>query len=277
MEPSPKQGCDQTPAVVSAHQFGFIPHNFCRVAVMAILFFAVTLPLLAATVNLREGTKVRLKLRHLITTENVSEDDKVSFEVVEDVLAEGQVAIAKGALAAGAVTRVKGAGNKKAKDASVTFRITNVQSVENQGIGLRMVLQKGKKSGPADYEVEEESAIPGLAGRVVGAEQGREYTAYTDADYKIKIADAPPVTPIVAPAPPVVEPAEPANVDFNSEPSGAAIVIDGNPAGQSPATLPLAPGRHVIELRLANYRPWTRSMVVTPGSHPSIRAALEKE
>jgi hypothetical protein len=74
-----------------------------------------------------------------------------------------------------------------------------------------------------------------------------------------------------------VEPAEPAIINFNSEPPGATIVIDDNPAGQSPATLPLAPGRHVIEMRLANYRPWTRSMLVTPGSHPSIRATLENE
>ena len=280
MEPSPKQGLHPAQTMVSARRSQFIALGVFCLALIVILSFAASAPLLAATVNLRVGTSVRLRLRHLLTTENVAKDDKISFEVVEDVVAEGQVMIAKGAPAAGMVTRVKGAGNKKAKDASVAFRIVNVRSVDNQGISLRMVPQKSKKPADTDFEVEEKSAIPGLTERMVGAEQGREYAAYTDADFRVQVTEAPlppPAPPVVAPAPPTAEPVEPANVNFNSEPPGATIVIDGNPAGQSPVTLPLAPGRHSIELRLANYRPWTRSMMVTPGSHPSIRAALESE
>ena len=280
MEPSPKHGLDPTPATVSACRSQFIPPGVFCLALIVTVSFAAPAPLLAATVNLRDGTSVRLKLRHLVTTENVAKGDKIQFEVVEDVVTFDQVVIAKGAAASGIVTQVKGAGNKKAKDASVAFRIMNVRSVDNQAINLRLVPQKSKKPAPTDYEVEEKSAIPGLAERMVGAEQRREYTAYTDADFRVQVAEAPPPSaapPVVAPAPPAAEPAEPANVNFNSEPPGATIVIDGNAAGQSPATLPLAPGRHAIELRLANHRPWTRSMMVTPGSHPSIRAILESE
>lgn len=280
MKPSPKQGSFPARAVVPAHRGEFIPHGAFCLALMAILFLGALAPLRAATVNVRDGTSVRLKLRYLLTTENVSKGDKIQFEVVEDVMAFDQVVIAKGALASGLVTQVKGAGNKKAKDASVSFRLMSVQSVDKQEISLRLAPQKSKKPTPADYEVEERSAIPGLAERMVGVEQGREYTAHTDGDVRIMVADAPPppvAPPVVAPAPPVVEPVEPAIVNFNSEPPAAAIVIDGNPAGQAPATLTLAPGRHVIELRLANYRPWTRSMMVTPASHPSIRATLEAE
>ena len=274
MKPSPKQGSYPTPAVAAASRGEFIPQGVFCLALIGILFSAALPSLRAATVNLRDGTSVRLKLRYLMTTENVSKGVTIRFEVVEDVVADNQVVIAKGVSATGMVTRVKGAGNKKAKDASVAFRIINVRSVDYQEINLRLVSQKSQKPAPTDYEVEERSVIPGLAERMVGAEQGREYTAYTDGDVRVTVPEAPLVA---APAPPVVEAAEPAIVNFNSEPSGATIVIDGNPAGQSPATLPLAPGRHVIELRLANYRLWTRSMMVTPGSHPSIRAILESE
>ena len=280
MKPSPKQGSYPTPAVAAASRGEFIPQGVFCLALIGILFSAALPSLRAATVNLRDGTSVRLKLRYLMTTENVSKGVTIRFEVVEDVVADNQVVIAKGVSATGMVTRVKGAGNKKAKDASVAFRIINVRSVDYQEINLRLVSQKSQKPAPTDYEVEERSVIPGLAERMVGAEQGREYTAYTDGDVRVKVADAPPTPaapPVVAPAPPAVEPAEPALVNFNSEPPDATIVIDGNPAGQSPATLLLAPGRHVIELRLAGYRPWTRSMMVTPGSHPSIRATLEAE
>ena len=117
MEPSPKQGSFPAHAVVSANYFEFIPRDFFCLAVVAILFFAAPAPLLAATVNLRDGSPVRLKLRYMLNTENVSKGVTIHFEVVEDVVAEGQVVIAKGAPAAGMVTRVKGAGNRKAKDA----------------------------------------------------------------------------------------------------------------------------------------------------------------
>jgi len=160
----------------------------------------------------------------------------------------------------------------------VAFRLMTVQAVDKQEISLRVVAQKGKKPAPTDYELEETSAIPGLPERMVGAEQGREYTVYTDMDIRIKVPEPPPPPP-PTPKEPVVEPPppEPTLVNFNSEPVDAVIVIDGNPVGHTPATLPLAPGRHLIELKLVNYRSWMRSMVVTAGSHPSIRAALEKE
>jgi hypothetical protein len=258
-------------------------HDFLARGVFLLVFTTIlvlTVPgsLRAATVNLRAGTPVRLKLRYLLTTENVTKGDKIQFVVAEDVVAADQVVIAKGAPASGLVTRIKGAGNKKAKDASVAFRLMTVQAVDKQEINLRIVLQKSKKAAPTDYEAEERSIIPGLSERMVGAEEGREYTVYADMDVRVKVPDPPPPPP-PPPKEPVVEtaPPEPTLVNFNSEPVDAVIMIDGNPVGHTPATLTLAPGRHLIELKLANYRSWMRSMMVTPGSHPSIRATLEKE
>jgi hypothetical protein len=72
-------------------------------------------------------------------------------------------------------------------------------------------------------------------------------------------------------------PEEPASVDFNSNPPGADILIDGNVVGNTPSTLHVDAGRHVIQLRIGGYRSWTRTMVVEPGSSPSIRATLEKQ
>jgi hypothetical protein len=214
----------------------------------------------------------------MLTTENVSKGDRVQFEVAENVVVADEVVIAKGAPAFALITDIKGAGKKKAKDALVAFRFMTVQAVDKQEISLRVVAQKSKKPTPREYEVEEASPIPGLPERIVGAEQGREYTAYTDMDVRVKVPDPAPLPP-PPPHPPAAPPpeVEPAVVNFNSEPADAVIVIDSNPAGHTPATLTLAPGRHVIELRLGGYRPWMRSMVVTPGSHPSIRATLEKE
>jgi hypothetical protein len=264
--------------------------------VLLLLFVA---PLRAAQIRVREGQLIRVKLHSVLTTENVEKEDSIDFDVSEDLVVNNYVVIAKGAPARGKVIRIKGAGKKKAKDASVTFRFMSVHAVDNKEIPLRVIPYKSKKSDPKDNEVEANSVIPGLAERMVGAEKGREYFAYTDAGAVVNTSQeagqaaastptapaqpfqaAPQAVPqAVQPAPSAPAPmgGEQATVEFNSNPAGADIMVDGTFRGNTPSTLPVAGGRHVIELRLAGYRVWTRTMMVEPGSHPTVRSTLEKE
>jgi hypothetical protein len=263
------------------------------------MLFVAGISALAIQVRLPEGQDVRLSLRDVLTTENAVKDASIDFDVAEDVVVNGHVVIAKGAPARGKVVRVKGAGNKKAKDASVTFEFVSVRSVDNQVIPLRKMPYKGKKKGEAkENEIEESSQIPGYAERVIGAEKGKMYLAFIDsASFVVNVADtapaavttpapaAPPVqvtqpavtTPPTPPPSPLAVEAEPAAVDFDSSPTGAEIYIDGTLVGTTPASPRVPPGRHTIEFRLRGYRSWTQAMVVVSGSHPTVRKTLEKE
>lgn len=253
----------------------------------------------AAQVRVPNGTMVRVRLHYDLTTENAEKGDRVEFDVAENVVVNNHVVIPKGAVAWGQVIKVKGAGNKKAKDASVSFRLMAVRAADNQEISLRILPYKSKKSDPKDNEIEENAPIRGLRERMIGAEKGKEYAAYTDTDSLVNATEAQPAaaaspatapatgTPGGAAAATTSAPAQPAAsllnapeqaaIDFNSNPSGADILIDGSFVGNTPSTLRVSPGRHAIEVRQAGYRAWTRNMVVDPGSHPSIRANLEKE
>jgi hypothetical protein len=118
---------------------------------------------------------------------------------------------------------------------------------------------------------------------VIGADKGKEYAAYVDASATVnapETAVAPPPIDVV-PKPPIgiVPPApeEQAVVDFNSNPPGADILIDGVLVGNTPLVLHVDAGRRLIQLRMGGYSSWTRTMVVEPGSYPSIRATLEKQ
>jgi hypothetical protein len=208
---------------------------------------------------------------------------------------------------------VKGAGKRNAKDASVTFQFVSVRSVDSQDILLRTRPDKPKKAESKGNEIEANDPLPGYAQRVIGAEKGKEYAAYVDVSATVKVPDnpAPPPpeppkptatptsanpqvatpptstsgqTPVVStpssavpPASTLALPEEPALVDFNSNPPGADILIDGNLVGNTPSTLHVDAGRHLIQLRIGGYRSWTRTMKVEPGSSPLIRATLEKE
>lgn len=249
-------------------------------------------PVSAAQVRLREGTLVRLKLLYNTTTENVVKGDRVEFDVAENVVVNDRVVIQKGAPAWGQVTDVKGAGKKRAKDASVTFRFMAVKTVDNQQVAMRVLPTKPRKPDSHDNEIEENSLIPGMSDRTTGAEKGKEYAAYTDTETVVNAPDAPATAPqggeatagasksTVAPPPiepPPPPPPEEAYVDFNSNPPGADVNIDGRFHGNTPTRISLPPGKHLIEIRLAGHRTWIRNMVVDPGSKPSVRATLDQE
>ena len=257
-------------------------------------------PAPASQVRVIQGQMVRLKLHNVMTTENVVKGDPIDFDVAEDVVVATHMVIQKGAPARGKVVGVKGAGKRNAKDASVSFQFVSVRSVDSQDIPLRARPDKHKKAESKENEVEANDPLPGYAQRVIGAEKGKEYAAYVDVSATVNVPDtqvvAPPITPVPStpanpqgPTPPAstggltpapanpLMPEEPASVDFNSNPPGADILIDGNVVGNTPSTLHVDAGRHVIQLRIGGYRSWTRTMVVEPGSSPSIRATLEKQ
>jgi len=247
----------------------------------------------AAQVTLTQGHMVRLKLREVLTTENVMKGDAIQFEVAEDVVVATHVLIQKGAPATGKVLAIKGQGKRNAKDASVTFEFETVRSVDNQTIKLRKLPDRRKKGESKENEVEANDQLAGYAQRVIGAEKGKEYMAYVDVTATVNAPDTPIAPPPVVPAtttltpitsgnaPPIpptpAQSEEPAMVDFKSDPPGADILIDGVVVGNTPARLQVDAGHRLIQLRVGGYTSWTRTMVVEPGSYPSIRATLEKQ
>lgn len=54
-----------------------------------------------------------------------------------------------------------------------------------------------------------------------------------------------------------------APVDIVTEPAGATVLVDGEPAGTTPATLEIEAGEHEIEVRLAGYNAWQSKIDVT--------------
>ena len=269
------------------------PYIGCFAAL--VLLSLLALPGFAARVPVRDGQTVPLKLRNILTTDNVRKNDPIEFEVSEDVLVNGHVVVAKGATARGKVLEVKGAFKPRAKDAEVIFQFLTVRAADRQELPLRPRPEKTKKG--KEEEVHERSSIPGQISRVVGADKGKEYDVYIDGSFTINTSDAITAAPAAPATPAPVQPSAPAtaptaptaslsatdvgvapsSVEFGSTPDGADIVIDGNMVGNTPSTLRLTPGHHSIEIRMAGYRTWSRIMVVDPESHPSVRATLIKQ
>jgi hypothetical protein len=64
-------------------------------------------------------------------------------------------------------------------------------------------------------------------------------------------------------------------VSFSSEPKGADIYIDGKFVGQTPATISVQPGSHVVVVKAAGRKNWQRDLEVLKDSQVALRPVLE--
>jgi TonB family protein len=66
------------------------------------------------------------------------------------------------------------------------------------------------------------------------------------------------------------------SVEIVSEPAGAAISVDGNPAGQAPLpALRLKPGSHKVDAAKEGFEPWSGSVTVEAGKKARVLAELK--
>ena len=88
-------------------------------------------------------------------------------------------------------------------------------------------------------------------------------------------ADTSSAAPEAKPAAPPLPPPQ-AKLDLSSNPSGAEIYLDGKLVGQTPLTVTVAPGEHVVIMRKQNFTTWTRNVQVGSGQR-RVTAYLERQ
>src|SRR5712692_9286190 len=191
-----------------------------RAAVVAAAWTAVAaLNLLAAQVRMREGTLILVKLHDDITTENTTKGDRIELDVAENVVVNNLVTVPKGGVAWGEVTRVRSSGKKSKLTGFVAFEVKGVHAADNQQVGLRKTPEKLRKPKPEENEYQEGSVIRGLRERMIGAEKGKEYAAYTEQEIVVNVPDT---MPAVAATPaPAAAPAAPAGPPVAATPAAA--------------------------------------------------------
>jgi len=99
-------------------------------------------------------------------------------------------------------------------------------------------------------------------GKDIVIPQGTEVTAFVQGDMKLDMAKFAPVPPAGA----AVAAASTSALTIESSVANCDIEVDGSFMGNTPSTLNLAPGKHVIVVKKAGYKDWTRSMTVSSGT-----------
>ena len=85
------------------------------------------------------------------------------------------------------------------------------------------------------------------------------------------------VSPVQAAAPAAAEVnREKIKCNFSSTPPGAEITLDGRYVGNTPSTVGVSTGTHVVVLFMPGFAQWKRELTVSSGSDLNVNATLQK-
>ncbi len=221
--------------------------------------------------TLLDGTPVKLRLSQTISSADAKVGQEIPFEVVEEIKIDDVVVLPKGASAIGTVTECN-AKKSMGRAGKLNINISYARLGDQEKVALRAT-QDNKGGGHVGAMTGAMVAtaivfFPAaplflfIKGKDITIPQGTEITAFVEGDMHLNMANfgAAPATAAV-PAPPTQ-----ASLVIDSAPTGADILIDGAFVGNTPSTVPVAPGNHAITIQKKGFADWTRKLSVTGGS-----------
>lgn len=238
--------------------------------------------------SLKEDTPIRLRLTQTLSSGTAKLHDKVDFEVIEEIKVGELVVIGQGATAIGTVTEAR---PKKSfgRAGKLNVNIDYVRLVNGDKISLRAV--KGGSGGSHTAAMTAGVVATAIVffpaapllffikGKNIIIPKGTEITAYVASDTVIdqaKFSSKEMVSPSQASAETSKEPSSFATVLIKSTPDASDITIDGKFVGSTTSTVSLSPGDHTILIEKLGFKPWQRTITVSPNGSVTIDATLEK-
>jgi hypothetical protein len=240
--------------------------------------------------GLTEDTPVRLKLTRTMSSHDATLNEKVDFEVLEDVRIGELIIIKQGAMAIATVTEAQ-PKRRMARGGKLNMNIDYVQLVDGEKVPLRAVKggSGGGHTGAMTGAIVATSIVffPAapfflfMHGKDITIPKGTEITAYVAADTPLesaKFANLPATSAIAISQSPTetTANADLATVAIKSSPDGAEITINGKFVGTTPSSLKLKEGEHTIVIDKSGFKAWQRTMTVTAGGTSNLDVTLDK-
>jgi hypothetical protein len=231
---------------------------------------------------LEDGTPVRLRVTETISSATAHPDDRVNFEVVDDVKVGELVVIRHGTFAAGTVTDAQ-SKRRMGRAGKLNVNIDSTKTVTNEKVALRGVkdvsggghtgAMTGAMVGTAIVFWPAAPLFLFMHGKDITVPKGHEFTVYTSGGVTLspdKLMNAATVTTssaVYSPSPAsLVSSGGPSVLAVSSTPSGADIQIDGSYVGSTPSSVSVQPGDHSITVKKDSYQIWQRTIRVTGGT-----------
>ncbi|MBL8190286.1 MAG: PEGA domain-containing protein [Acidobacteria bacterium] len=245
----------------------------------------------ALAFGLQDGTPVKLRITRNLSSADAKVGETVDFEVLEDVKIGETVIIQRGSIAWATVTEAQ-PKRRMGRGGKLNVNIDSVRLASGEKAALRAVkdAEGGGNTGKMTGAIVATSIIffPAaplflfVKGKDITIPKGTEITAYTNGDFELNPAKFMAGGAEKAPSNGNVPTSTNADADtvgviIKSTPDGAEITIDEKFVGNTPSTLRLKPGDHVISISKSGFILWKRTVTLSLGSSITVDATLEKK
>ena len=239
---------------------------------------------------LEDGTPVKLRINQTISSADAKEGQRVDFEVLEEIRVSGLLVIPKGGIAWATVTEAQ-PKRRMGRAGKLDINIDSVRLVDGEKVALRAVkeVKGGGHQGAMTGAIVATSLVVWPAaplfllmhGKDITIPKGTEITAFINGNAPLDAAkfQLPSQAQSVATAGAAtnVKPTEAdVKVEVSSTPDGADVLVDGNFVGNTPSSVGVLPGDHVITVKKVGYKAWERKVAISSG-HVKLAPELESE
>lgn len=141
----------------------------------------------SASIEIPDSTEIRVRLLTPISSSTARMEDPLRFEVVEDVVIEGHLIVAKGAEAKGRVTEAQ-KSRSFGRSGKLSFSIDSVRAVDGTALPVRSTREmKGDaRVGGTVVAVALVGVFGGFVkGKNIDVPAGTEYSVFTSGERKI--------------------------------------------------------------------------------------------
>jgi len=247
---------------------------------------------------IKDATPIKLKLKRGVYSQYAKIGDQVDYLVDEELVVNGKIIVPEGAIVKGKVVsaehkRMMGRGGK------IDISADSIKLFNSQSIPLR-AFQHARGGGQGLDMSGEMLAAASLTlgvgtpfvllkhGKDIEIRQGSSFTAYVNGDTLLEdiafqtkgssVVNAPPAQASVVTKSSESFPKSDQTVaiSISSSPTGAEIEFDGSFVGNTPETLKVLPGAHLVVLRKHGFKSWERKLRVA-GEVVNLTADLEPE
>jgi hypothetical protein len=232
---------------------------------------------------LEDGTPVKLRIAQTISSADAQVNDRVEFEVLEELKIADVVVIPKGGIALGTVTEAQ-PKRRLGRGGKLEIVMDSVRLSDGEKTALRATKEAtgGSHTGAMTAGI----VVTGLIlwpaapfflfmhGKDITIPKGTEVPTFVSGNFPLDFAkfQAAPATQSASVQSAVN--ATDAQVEITSAPAGADIDLDGSFVGSTPSTLGVQPGDHTLTVKKDGYKPWERNIKVTTGKI-GVSASLE--
>jgi hypothetical protein len=227
---------------------------------------------------LQDGTPVKLRLAQTVSSADAQVNDRVEFEVLEDVSVNNVVVIPKGSSAIGTVTEAV-PKRRMARGGKLEIVLDSVRMVDGEKVALRAVKDAKGGSHTAGMTI---GIVAGaliflpaaplfllMHGKDISIPKGTDIPSFVNGDMKLDPAKF----QMAQGGSSIQVGGVASNVAVSSTPAGADIYLDQNFMGNTPSTISVPPGKHSVSVKKDGFRDWTRDMNFSGGSI-TLNAAL---